>query len=156
MAVAQSSHSSTAEFQIQKSSTAQKVNQLASEQMEMCEFFEIQEVAGFDFPNFPEARKSFRVVYFKLTKQYEGLKGLLRGLISLGNTAGAILEYSAERQLFSLKYYKASESEVSAYMNYLEKQLDQELKFKAVLSKLVENKRKFDVEQSLLKQELFG
>lgn len=156
MSVAQPSQRSTAEFQIQKSAPVQKVNQLVLEQMKMCRFFEILDVGRFDFPNFPEARKSFRVVYFQLSEQFEVFKGLLRGLISLGNTAGAILEYSAERQLFSLKYYKANESKVSAHMEYLERQLDQELKFKAVLSKLIENKRAFEIEQSLLKSELFG
>ncbi|MFD2200742.1 hypothetical protein [Shivajiella indica] len=124
--------------------------------LESCGMVELVGTASFDFPNFPEANKSFNLINFKLTNGFTELKGLLNGLISIGKPIGVMAEFEKERGIYSLKYYKADEPTVNAYLKKIFRIVSEEIRFKLILRKLIENQKAFAKEEQLLKAELFA
>ncbi|MCH7400579.1 hypothetical protein ACFOUP_11460 [Belliella kenyensis] len=124
--------------------------------LEMCGMLDVVESSSFDFPNFPEAKKQFHVVYFTINESFSSLRGLFRGLTSLGKPGEVILENDASKGLFTLKYYQSNERKVKSYLATLIETVENELRFKQILNQIIENQRKIKAEQSLLLQKLFA
>jgi hypothetical protein len=111
---------------------------------------------SFDFPNFPEANKSFQVLYFKLASEFEGLRGLFNGLISIGQPKGVILEFQKELNTYTLKFYTADKLSVAQYFAKITKVISEEIRFKSILKQIIENQKSFEAEGQLLRNELFA
>jgi hypothetical protein len=126
------------------------------ELMQCHEMLEVTNHAKFNFPNFPEAKKEFNVVYFTLNKNLEALKGLFLGLTSIGQPAGVILEQQKELGTFSLKFYSMHEQNAAAYITKITKLLSEEIRFKAILKSIIANQQAFAAEEQLLRNELFA
>ncbi|MCH7408237.1 hypothetical protein MM239_02430 [Belliella sp. DSM 111904] len=124
--------------------------------LELCGMLEVIETSSFDFPNFPEAKKKFNVVYFKINESFASLKGLFRGLTSLGKPGEVILENEVSQGVFTLKYYQSNEIKVKSYLATLIETVENELRFKQVLDQIIENQRKIKAEEGLLLQKLFA
>jgi hypothetical protein len=121
-----------------------------------CDMFDFTGKASFDFPNFPETNKVFHVVYFKLSAQYINLKGLLNGLAMLGQPKGVVFEYQKELKTYSFKYYAHENSEALTYIQKIVKTIYADIRFKQVLSALIQQEKDFVDSQKLLKKELFS
>jgi hypothetical protein len=124
--------------------------------LESCEMVEVMETAFFDFPNFPEAKKKFHVIYFQLAPQYSFLKGLFNGLISIGQPKGVLLEIEKEKETYSLKFYESEKLNVNNYLNKIFRIVLEEIRFKRILKKIIQNQEIFAKEEQLLKSELFA
>ncbi|GAB2608242.1 hypothetical protein [Belliella aquatica] len=124
--------------------------------LETCEMFEVVESVNYDFPNFPEANKTFHAIYFNINPSFYSLKGLFRGLVSLGKPLGVILEYTVEKDQFTLKYYESNSNAVEAYLIKIIEHVCEEIRFKSILNTILENQRKIKAEESLLWQKLFA
>ena len=124
--------------------------------MRSCEMVNVLEIASFDFPNYPEAKKSFQVIYFELSEEYQSIKGLFNGLISFGQSEGVILEFEKDLSRYSLKYYVSNQEAVSNYMTKIFRFVSDEIRFKRILKKTIENQKAFAKEEQLLKMELFA
>jgi hypothetical protein len=121
-----------------------------------CEMFEVIESVNFDFPNFPEANKTFHAIYFNINPSFYSLKGLFRGLVSLGKPLGVILEYTVEKDEFTLKYYESNSNAVETYLIKIIEHVREEIRFKSILNTILLNQRKIKTEESLLWQKLFA
>jgi hypothetical protein len=132
---------------------SQSIN--AVEMLNGCEMVQLTGQGSFDFPNFPEAKKSFQVLYFKLSADFESLKGLFNGLISIGQPKGVILEFQKELNTYTLKFYTADEPSVFHYFSKITKVVSEEIRFKKILKKIIENQKSFEAEGQLLRNELF-
>jgi hypothetical protein len=121
-----------------------------------CDMVDLTGQGSFDFPNFPETNKSFQVLYFKLSSEFESLKGLFNGLISIGQPNGVILEFQKELNTYSLKFYTANETFVSCYFSKITKLISEEVRFKKILKKVIENQKSFEAEGKLLRNEIFA
>jgi hypothetical protein len=124
--------------------------------MESCEIVNVLETAFFDFPNFPEAKKKFHVIYFQLAPQYSSLKGLFNGLISIGQPNGVLLEIEKEKLTYSLKYYESDQEKINEYLNKIFRIVLEEIRFKSILKKIIQNQVVFAKEEQLLRSELFA
>jgi hypothetical protein len=124
--------------------------------MNSCEMVNVLETASFDFPNFPEAKKSFQVIYFELSEEFQAVKGLFNGLISLGHKDAVILDFEKDLSRYSLKFYVSQEADVNNYLNKIFKFVSDEIRFKKILKKSIENQKAFAKEEHLLKMELFA
>lgn len=124
--------------------------------LESSGMLEVVGTSSFDFPNFIGAKKSFHLINFRLIEDFEGLKGLFNGLISLGQPKGVLVDFEKDRMLYSIKYYRSDENTVNAYLNRIFGFLTEEIRFKRILRKLIENQEAFAKEEALLKGELFG
>lgn len=123
--------------------------------MDQCGMVKVSETANFDFPNFPEARKSFQVIYFELSSDYAKHSGLFGGLISLGKSNGVILQQNRELGNFTLKFYASNSETVKSYLLKIFGFLEEEIRFKSILKKIIQNQQRFENEEQLLKKELF-
>lgn len=123
---------------------------------EQIEMFEIMEVCTFDFPNFPETDKVFKLVYFKLNTVDIIQKRLFNGLIRLGQPEGVILEYHKEIDTYTLKFYAHQELSASHYVNNLQEEMEKDLRFRRVLAAVITQQESFENSQRLLVKELFG
>lgn len=126
------------------------------EVIKMCEMLDVVEVGVFDFPNFPEAKKKFNVIYFTLNPSFASFKGLFRGMVSLGKPLGVIIEYTIEKEQFTLKFYESDKNVVKAYLYKIIENIAEEIRFKSILSSIIENRRKIKLEESLLLKKLFA
>jgi hypothetical protein len=146
-------------FAFQKITKKQGVNATGLnplEIMESCEMVNVTETASFDFPNYPEARKSFHVIYFKLSPDFVIHRGLFNGLISIGKSAGVILEFQKELNTYNLKYYRSDETKASLYISKIFRFISDEIRFKQILKKSIANQKAFAKEEQFLKLELFA
>ncbi|MFD2033512.1 hypothetical protein ACFSKL_01860 [Belliella marina] len=141
---------------ISRNSISQSQELGAMDILAMCEMVDVVDTTSFGFPNFPEVKKTFHAVYFQINESFASLKGLFRGLASLGKPEGVILEYVSERETFTLKYYASNEIEVKAYLNKFIQSIQDEIRFKSILNQIIENQRKIKAEESLLLQKLFA
>lgn len=121
-----------------------------------CDMVELTGQGSFDFPNFPEANKSFQVVYFKLGADFESLKGLFNGLISIGQPQGVILEFQKDLNTYTLKFYSSNEPAVAGYFSKITRVISEEIRFKKILKKIIENQKSFEAEGQLLRNEIFA
>lgn len=121
-----------------------------------CEMVNVLETASFDFPNFPEAKKSFQVIYFELSEEFQAIKGLFNGLISFGHKSTVILDFEKELSRYSLKFYLSDEEVVNNYLNKIFSFVSDEIRFKRILKKSIENQKAFAKEEQLLRMELFS
>ncbi|WP_373522906.1 hypothetical protein [Aquiflexum sp.] len=124
--------------------------------IESCEMVNVLETASFDFPNFPEAKKSFHVIYFELSEEFQAVKGLFNGLISLGHKDAVILDFEKDLSRYSLKFYVSQEAEVNNYLNKIFRFVSDEIRFKKILKKSIANQKAFAKEEQLLRKELFA
>lgn len=124
--------------------------------MESCEMVNVLETASFDFPNFPEAKKSFQVIYFELSEEFHAIRGLFNGLINLGHKDAVILEFEKDLSRYSLKYYVADEENVNSYLHKIFNFVSDEIRFKRILKQSIENQKVFAKEEQLLIKELFA
>jgi len=132
-------------------------NQLNVTEMIMaCDMVELTGQGSFNFPNYPEANKNFQVLYFKLSSDFESLKGLFNGLISIGQPQGVILEFEKELNTYTLKFYSSNEPVVSGYFSKITKVISEEIRFKKILKKIIENQKSFEAEGQLLRNEIFA
>ncbi|WP_194774482.1 hypothetical protein [Pararhodonellum marinum] len=114
------------------------------------------ENTAFDFPNFPESNKIFKVIYFELSDASKELKGLFRGLFSLGKPKGVILEEIKEKDQFVVKYYESDAQVVRTYLSGIFSLVEGEQRFKSLLKKIIINQEKFRNEEALLQKELLA
>lgn len=121
-----------------------------------CEMVNVLETASFDFPNFPEAKKSFQVIYFELSEEFQTIKGLFNGLISFGQGDGVILDFEKDLSRYSLKYYVSDQEAVNSYLTKIFRFVSEEIRFKKILAKSIANQKAFAKEEQLLKMELFA
>jgi hypothetical protein len=156
---------STQQAQVQESFTFQSVSKKSeiitpsvsvTEIIMACEIVELTGKGFFDFPNYPGANKSFQVMYFKLALDFESMQGLFNGLISIGQPNGVILEYQKDLNTYSLKFYTANESAVGQYFAKITRVISEEVRFKKILRKTIENQKSFEAEGQLLRNELFS
>lgn len=126
------------------------------EVIEMCQMLDVLESVSFNFPNFPEANKTFHAIYFTINPSFSSLKGLFKGMASLGKPLGVILEYISELNQFTLKYYESDKSIAKSYINKFIENIEDEIRFKSILNTIIENQRKIKAEESLLLQKLFA
>lgn len=124
--------------------------------MASCDMVNVLETASFDFPNFPEAKKSFQVIYFELSEEFQSIKGLFNGLISFGQPDGVILDFEKDLSRYSLKYYVSGQEAVNSYLTKIFRFVSEEIRFKKILSKSIANQKAFAKEEQLLKMELFA
>ncbi|RZS97247.1 hypothetical protein [Cecembia calidifontis] len=123
------------------------------EQMEM---FEILEVSSFDFPNFPETNKVFKLINFKVDSAENGKKRLFNGLIRLGQPEGVILEYHKKIDTYTLKFYAHQEMDAYLFIHNLHAELEKDFRFRKVLAAVISQQESFENSQQLLMKELFG
>jgi len=145
-------------FVFQKVSKTQTTVENAFSVMELmvtCEMVKVTESASFDFPNFPEAKKSFQVIYFELSSNYTIQKSLFGGLVSLGKPNGVILQQNRELGNFTLKFYASNSETVKDYLQKIFGIVEEEIRFKSILKKIIQNQQRFENEEQLLKKELF-
>jgi hypothetical protein len=156
---------STQQAQVQESFTFKSVSKrteilnTAVNVVDMIMASEMVELTGqgsFHFPNFPEANKSFQVLYFKLASDFEGLRGLFNGLISIGQPKGVILEFEKELNSYTLKFYTADKLSVAQYFAKITKVISEEIRFKSILKQIIENQKSFEAENQLLRNEFFA
>jgi hypothetical protein len=156
---------STQQAPVQESFTFQSVSKRSenlspevsvAEMIMASEMVELTGQGSFNFPNFPEANKNFNVFYFKIKPEFESLKGLFNGLVSLGQPKGVILEIQKELDTYSLKFYSTNESAVSGYFAKITKLISEEIRFKKILKKIIENQKAFEAEGYLLRNEIFA
>lgn len=156
---------STQQSPIQESFTFQSVSKRSeilapsvsvTEMIMACDMVELTGQGSFNFPNYPEANKNFQVLYFKLTSDFESLKGLFNGLISIGQPNGVILEFQKELNTYTLKFYSSNEPVVSGYFSKITKVISEEIRFKKILKKIIENQKSFEAEGQLLRNEIFA
>jgi hypothetical protein len=156
---------STQQAPVQESFTFQSVSKRSdifspvvsvAEMIMASDMVELTGQGSFNFPNFPETNKSFHVLYFKLTSEFESLKGLFNGLISIGQPNGVILEFQKDLNTYTLKFYTSNEPAVSAYFSKITKVISEEIRFKKILKKIIENQKAFEAEGQLLRNEIFA
>ncbi|MDO9554732.1 hypothetical protein [Rhodonellum sp.] len=123
--------------------------------MVACGIVQVTETASFDFPNFPEAKKSFQVIYFELSSDYATHTSLFGGLVSLGKPNGVILQQNRELGNFTLKFYASNSETVKSYLQKIFGIVEEEIRFKSILKKIIQNQQRFENEEQLLKKELF-
>jgi hypothetical protein len=146
-------------FAFQKITKKEGINTKGLNPLEIlysCEMVNVLETASFDFPNFPEAKKSFQVIYFELTEEFQSIKGLFNGLISFGNSDGIILDFEKDLSRYSLKYYVSNQEAVNGYLTKIFRFISDEIRFKRILKKTIANQKAFAKEEQLLKMELFA
>lgn len=116
---------------------------------------EITGTASFDFPNFQEVKKSFQVIYFELSSDYARYSSLFGGLISFGKPQGVILQQNRELGNFTFKFYVSNVEIVKSYLQKIFGIVEEEIRFKSILKKIIQNQQRFENEEQLLKKELF-
>ncbi|AFL84800.1 hypothetical protein Belba_2234 [Belliella baltica DSM 15883] len=155
----------SSEIQVEKSFTFQNISKRSDailndlsvlEILEMCQMLNVVESTNFNFPNFPETNKTFHAIYFKINPSFSSLKGLFKGMVSLGKPLGVIVEYISELEQFTLKYYESDKNIAKSYINKFIENIEDEIRFKSVLNTIIENQRKIKSEESLLLQKLFA
>jgi hypothetical protein len=156
---------STQQAPVQESFTFQSVSKRSeiltpavsvTEMIMGCDMVELTGQGSFNFPNYPEANKNFQVLYFRLSADFENIKGLFNGLISIGQPKGVILEFQKDLNTYSLKFYSSNELAASAYFSKITKVISEEIRFKKILQKIIENQKAFEAEGQLLRNEIFA
>ncbi|MCH6199482.1 hypothetical protein MMU07_07830 [Aquiflexum sp. LQ15W] len=127
-----------------------------TEMIMACDMVELTGQGSFNFPNYPEANKNFQVLYFRLASDFESLKGLFNGLISIGQPNGVMLEFEKELNRYTLKFYSSNEPVVLGYFSKITKVISEEIRFKKILKRIIENQKSFEAEGQLLRNEIFA
>nr|WP_215223403.1 hypothetical protein [Echinicola shivajiensis] len=109
---------------------------------------------AFDFANFQNSNKSFQVIYFSLEADLADHYALFRGIVLAGQPKEVYLENIHEKRSFSLKFYKNNESVAKEYLEKIFKIVNEEIRFKKVLKKVLVNQEKHRLEEKLLFNEL--
>ncbi|PRY85687.1 hypothetical protein [Mongoliibacter ruber] len=142
--------------QVSKSSPSIAENQSLLEMIADSGIFQVIGSAGFDFPNFPETQKKFKVLYLNLSDDFSSLMGILNGLIHLGQPSGVVLQYEKELDRFNLKFYLHDEELVRNYLVKLFASISGEKRFRKVLRRVIEVEKARKVEEKFLYQELLA
>jgi hypothetical protein len=118
--------------------------------------FKVRGQAGFDFPNFPETNKKFRVLYMELNHDFQDVQAILNGFLALGQPQGVILEFDKTQNNYSLKYYLQDAPSVMNYLDKLTLFINEEVRFKKILKRILENNKRTKIEERLLINELIA
>lgn len=92
----------------------------------------------------------------RFERGFEELLPLFRGLSLLGRPASLSLIYDFDRSQAFFSFLQSDKLEVVRFFNEVIHLLKKEVTFKKILSKVIENNRKFQSEQSLLRSALHG
>lgn len=92
----------------------------------------------------------------KFEDKFEFLYPLFRGLSEAGKPKNLSLRFSSTDKAAYFHYPESSLSEVSVFFSQLILLLQNEVKFKQVLKKVITNRKHFDSEQFLLQNAMLG
>lgn len=120
------------------------------------DIFELKGQGAFDFPNFPETNKKFRVVYLELSGGFKELKPILNGFLALGQPQGIIIDFTKDQNQYSFKYYLEDEEKAIDFTNRISVFLKEEVRFKKVLKKVIANQKAFESAQHFLTKKLMS
>jgi len=122
--------------------------------MESCDMVVLNDKRAADFAGYHESAKNYTVLEFNLSGNAVPLKGLFNGIISLGNPKEVSLTHQKELGSYILKFYDKDEKTAVAYFSKIISIIEDEIRFKTILHKVIENLKAFDTSQQLLKKEL--
>lgn len=92
----------------------------------------------------------------RFEKGFEQLLPLFRGLVLLGKPKSLSLIYDVHRAQAFFTFSLAEKQEVVRFLNQIIDLLKKEVRFKEILEKVLENKKRFQSEQALLQSALQG
>ncbi|MEB2779199.1 hypothetical protein U3A58_02250 [Algoriphagus sp. C2-6-M1] len=103
-------------------------------------------------------QKSDRVMQgmCKFEEKFDFLYPLFRGLSEAGKPKSLKLRFSSSDKAAYFHYPESSQSEVSVFFSQLILHLQNEVKFKQVLKKVITNRMHFNSEQFLLQNAMLG
>lgn len=90
----------------------------------------------------------------RFEKGFEKLLPLFRGLILLGKPASLSLIYDFGKAQVFFTFSQSEKKEVEKFLNKVVEMLKKEVRFKQLLEKVIENKRRYQAEQSLLQSSM--
>ncbi|MBD8487469.1 hypothetical protein IFO69_01795 [Echinicola sp. CAU 1574] len=118
------------------------------------ESVQVEGSADFNFGNFPGSNKSFQAIYFSLKGDLVDHYAFFRGIVLAGQPKEVFLENIHDKRSFTLKFYKRNEEVAKEYLEKIFKIVNQEIRFKQVLRKVLINEKKHRLEEKLLFNEL--
>ncbi len=92
----------------------------------------------------------------RFERGFEELLPLFRGLILLGKPASLSLIYDFDRAQAFFTFSQTEKLEVVRFFNQIIELLKREVTFKEILNQVIENKKRFQAEQTLLHAALQG
>ncbi|GAB3225173.1 hypothetical protein J0A67_08815 [Algoriphagus aestuariicola] len=92
----------------------------------------------------------------RFERGFEQLLPLFRGLILLGKPSSLSLIYDFDRAQAFFTFFQSEKVEVVRFFNRIIELLKREVAFKEILDQVIENKKRFRAEQSLLHSALKG
>ncbi|MGY6520605.1 MAG: hypothetical protein ACXIUD_02690 [Mongoliitalea sp.] len=117
------------------------------------EWIRLEDYATYNFPNFPEKKEVFNAFYCSI--EHVPVKNLFKTLLTLGGLPGMLIEYQKEQNQFVFRLYKSQEATLLAKLQWMERYIAKELRFKQILTKLITNEKRYQAEERLLRTELF-
>lgn len=90
----------------------------------------------------------------KLEKGFDSLFPLFKGMVSLGKPSGLEISYSNEEKSIFFSFDSKKEVEVGKFISNVLSLLRKEVRFKKILKEIIENRKRFKAEQSLLQSSL--
>ncbi|HSJ66393.1 MAG TPA: hypothetical protein VK921_01905 [Anditalea sp.] len=139
---------------ISKNSENSIISTSVLEIMESCDMVDLIKTNTLDFSGFSESGKKYNVMEFSLEGNAINLRGLFNGIICLGNPKEVSLTYQKDLNTYILKYYETDEGVAVKYFSKIINIIESEIRFKAILRKVIDNLKAFDSSQQLLKKEL--
>ncbi|GGZ26205.1 hypothetical protein GCM10007049_18530 [Echinicola pacifica] len=115
---------------------------------------ELEGQGTFSFGNYAGVNKEFNAVYFNLKGNLSEHYAFFRGLVLAGQPNELFLESVHETKSFTLKFYNKNEAVAKKYLEKLFKIVEDELRFKQVLRKVLVNQERHKLEEKLLFNEL--
>jgi len=140
---------------ISKKSKKSYTNSTVLDIMESCGMVDIKEVREVDFAHHPDTNKNFKVLEFNLAGNAASLKGLFNGMICLGNPKEVSLNFQKDLDSYVFKYYESDEKVAVKYFEKIVNIIEDEIRFKSILRKVIDNLKAFDTSQQLLRNELY-
>ncbi|AWW31939.1 hypothetical protein DN752_18340 [Echinicola strongylocentroti] len=122
--------------------------------LENNEFVQLQGQGSFGFQNYADANKKFQAIYFTLKGNLAAQYAFFRGIVLAGQPKEIYLENIHENRSFTLKFYKKNEEVAKRYLEKIFKIVNEEIRFKQVLRKVLVNQEKHRLEEKLLFNEL--
>ncbi|AGA78716.1 hypothetical protein Echvi_2469 [Echinicola vietnamensis DSM 17526] len=118
------------------------------------EFVQLEGQGTFGFHNFEAANKQFQAIYFTLKGDLAAHYAFFRGIVLAGQPKEVYLENIHENRSFTLKFYKKNEAVAKEYLEKIFRIVNDEIRFKQVLRKVLINQEKHRLEEKLLFNEL--
>ncbi|QDH79677.1 hypothetical protein FKX85_11775 [Echinicola soli] len=118
------------------------------------EFVQLEGQGSFGFHNYADANKKFQAIYFTLKGDIAAHYAFFRGIVLAGQPKEIYLENIHENRSFTLKFYKKNEAVAKQYLEKIFRIVNEEIRFKQVLRKVLINQEKHRLEEKLLLNEL--